>query len=311
MWHFTHYCPTRWLGILNTLEAIDHNWEHLVTLKKKLIEQGMGPTHHPVATCSTVKCNRKTELRHGLEVDEAPMGAPAYCSRCYKGKAVAADDKETESEGEAADAEEAKKKKKKKGLQKDYPGVTWDDANPSPSYALLEAMKGNEVGNDELAKTSKKRSVLLDPCVGITILNAGLMKMLLEALDGYKMFVSRMQTTSQPVQHRVFDQVKLMLDGLGSWPAPGLAHLKYPRRYALWRKELLPKGYPGTGQPSHLHQHYTAAATRGEGPYVHAPLVLMVDRVAKRCLRSALRSQDVQLSTSRFPRTEARRRGLG
>ena len=73
-----------------------------------------------------------------------------------------------------------------------------------------------------------------------------------------------------------------MLDGLGSWPEPGLAHMRHPRRYAQWRKELLPKGHPGTGQTSQLHQHYTARAGRGEGPYLHAPLVLMVDRVAKR-----------------------------
>ena len=68
-----------------------------------------------------------------------------------------------------------------------------------------------------------------------------------------------------------------------SWPEPGLAHMRYPRRYAQWRKELLPKGHPGTGQTSQLHQHCTARAGRGEGPCLHAPLVLMVDRVAKRC----------------------------
>ena len=279
--YFTHCCPTRWVGILNTFGAIDHNWEHLVTLKAKLIKQGMGPTNHPVATCDTPKCKRSTELKHGHN-GPGPMGATAFCSRCWKGKAVAANDKETGSDGGEDDGTDAGKKKKT-ALEKAYPGVAWKDARPTTAYALLAAMKDNEVGDISLGPTSKKRSVFLDPCVGITILNAGLMKMVLDALAGYKDFVVRMQTTSQPVQARVYDQIKLMLDGLGAWPAPGLAHFRYPARYGQWRQDLLPKGYPGTDPDlhPHLHLHWLAEATRGKGHYLHAELVLLVDGVAK------------------------------
>ena len=65
MWHCTHHCPARWLGILNALGTIDKNWEHLLLLKKDLIDQGFGPTQFPAGTCSTPKCKKRLSCDGG------------------------------------------------------------------------------------------------------------------------------------------------------------------------------------------------------------------------------------------------------
>jgi hypothetical protein len=283
--HFTHCCPTRWLGILNTFKAVEHNWVHLVTLKKLLIEQGHGSTDHPVGTCCTAKCKKSTELRHALDCDPAdvPMGVPAFCKKCWNRKPVSSPGVDTASEEEEGDAEAASSPAAKvTKVEETYPGATWTTATVAPGYAVINGMVGNETGA-KLSKVSKKRCVLLDEVVGITIVNEGLMAMMLEALSGYLGFVTRLQTTIQPVQHRVRDQILSLLEDLLAWPEPGLAVSKHPGKCGHWRKMLLPKGHPGTTQHPSLHTHCLVDLNqRGRGPYQHAKLVLQVDRVAKR-----------------------------
>ena len=139
------------------------------------------------------------------------------------------------------DADDVMTKKPTK-CEEQCPGVNWTDASVAPGYNMVTSMKGNEVGNDGLSKDSKKRCVLLDSCVGLTEVNRGLTVMMIATLSSCQGFVTRMQTTTQPVQHRVRDQIEASLRDLAAWPAPGLAHTCYPTKYGEWRAQLLPKG---------------------------------------------------------------------
>jgi hypothetical protein len=81
------------------------------------------------------------------------------------------------------------------------PHADEDVDDPGDDVFELLAYDSTETGNAGAAKS--KRDVLLDPVKGITDLNYGLNSVICSLLKHYTLASTRLQTTLQPIQHRV------------------------------------------------------------------------------------------------------------
>ena len=93
----------------------------------------------------------------------------------------------------------------------------------------------NDVGNVNIAQTSKLKSAMLNPVTGVTLLNQGLATFVWQVLQPYKMFVAHLQTTSQPVPHRVAGEIRTLFKALGRWVSKPNSPRTFTGRYAKWR----------------------------------------------------------------------------
>ena len=98
--------------------------------------------------------------------------------------------------------------------------------------AALLALDGTGTGNDDAAKS--KRDVLLDPVKGITDLNYGLNSLVCSALKPYTLASTQLQTTLQPIQHRVAQVLRKL------WRSMLLiTNDVFGDKYAAWRDLML------------------------------------------------------------------------
>ena len=107
-----------------------------------------------------------------------------------------------------------------------------DGDEEDEELAALLALDGTGTGNDDAAKS--KRDVLLDPVKGITDLNYGLNSLVCSALKPYTLASTQLQTTLQPIQHRVARVLRKLRRSMLL-----ITNDVFGDKYAAWRDLML------------------------------------------------------------------------